>query len=184
MGIIKIYDVLFWLVCSWLEMCSCSSVRHCNAVLGRCLRSLSRNAVAYSAVHPAWWNFRWTLYRSLFLVFPRFGVCGRLRTHSSFWRNRVLQVGVRTFERKHSNWIGVLSRPETAVGAKSEVWRVLDNEWAVWRWTSSVLVVLDLLENSGRNEQFWCCVACMVFTMEPSTTPILSTSRLRMEYFR
>ena len=66
--------------------------------------------------------------------------------------------------------------------AKLLVWRVLDNEWAVWRWTSSVLVVLDLLENSRRNGQFRCYVACMVFTMEPSTTSILFTSRLRTEY--
>lgn len=95
MGIIKTNDVLSWLVCSWWEMCSCSSVRSYNAVLGRCLRSLSRNAVAYSAVHPAWWNFRWTLYRSLFLVFPRFRVCERLRTQSSFWRNRVLSADLR-----------------------------------------------------------------------------------------
>ena len=35
-GSVKIYDVLSWLVFSWWEMCSCSSVRSYNAVLGPC----------------------------------------------------------------------------------------------------------------------------------------------------
>ena len=35
-GSVKIYDVLSWLVFSWWEMCSCSSVQSYNAVLGRC----------------------------------------------------------------------------------------------------------------------------------------------------
>ena len=80
----------FGCVCSWWEMCFCSWVRRYNAVAGRCLRSLAWNAVAYSALQPAGRNSRRTLCISLFLVFPRFGVCGRLRTRLPCWRNRAL----------------------------------------------------------------------------------------------